>query len=203
MKWAWALVLSLLIVVAGVEIAGYFLPSRLDVEREAVIAAPVDSLYAKVADLQGWEEWSPILAIGDDLETGVAFLGPPSGLGAQMEVRFGDVLKVLFTVVEAEEPIRFALNSRSGDPSDDLLAGSGFEGWDEFDLEALDASRTRVRWRRTSSEVDSYWLRVIDTVAAKPQVASQLEAGLVALAKACGAPDPEVTEPEPERASGD
>ena len=196
MKWAWALVLSLLVFVVGVEIAGYFLPSRLDVEREAIIDAPIDALYGTVADLKGWDQWSPILAIGDDVDTSVEFLGPQSGLGAQMEVRFGEMLKVLFTVVEAQPPTRLALNSRSGDPGDDLLAGSGFEGWDEFDLQALGSDRTRVRWRRTSSEVDSYWLRVVDTVAAKPQVASQLEEGLVALAEACGAPEPEVTVPE-------
>lgn len=195
MKWAWAVLFSLLLLVAGVEVAGFFLPDRIDLEREAVIEAPMETVYGRIADLEAWQDWSPILVQREDLELTTTLLGEPSGEGAQMEVRFGELLKVLFTVVEVQAPERVAFNSRSGEVDDDLLAGAGFEGWDEFDLSDAGNGATRVRWRRTSGEVEAYWMRVLDAVASKPRIAEQLEEGLVALALALGAPEPTVVDP--------
>jgi len=184
MKWARVFLISLLLVVTGIEVAGYFLPNRLDVEREAVIEAPIEDVFAVVSNLRGWEQWSPILASREDIETRVEFLETAPGDGEQLEVSFDDRLKILFSVVESVAPTRFVLNSRTGRVEDDLLAGTSFEGWDEFDLETTASGGTLVRWRRTSAEVESYWLRVVDAVASKPQVVKQLEAGLAALSEA-------------------
>ena len=52
------IVLGLVVLVALVYAAGWFLPGRYRVERSLVIAAPAESVTAQVADLASWKDWS-------------------------------------------------------------------------------------------------------------------------------------------------
>jgi len=51
--------LVLIILVAVVLIAAFFLPSQSRVERSIVINSPADNIAAKINDLHAWDEWSP------------------------------------------------------------------------------------------------------------------------------------------------
>ncbi|MCA3560615.1 MAG: SRPBCC family protein [Aestuariivirga sp.] len=60
----------------------YMLPGEARVERSAVIAAPPEKVYAIVADLRRWPEWSPW--IETDPKTAFSFEGPAEGAGQVM-----------------------------------------------------------------------------------------------------------------------
>lgn len=60
----------------------YMLPGDARVERAITIAAPPDKVYAIVADLRRWPEWSPWLET--DPATSFSFEGPSEGSGQVM-----------------------------------------------------------------------------------------------------------------------
>jgi uncharacterized protein YndB with AHSA1/START domain len=182
MKWFWSLLCALVLSILAIEITGAFLPSRLDVERERTLPASPEQVFEVLAELRAWPQWAPMLQGREKLPVAIEELGPERGLGAALLVRYGEVQQVLFTVVEFEPPRRLVLNSRSGPLSLDLLAQTGFEGWEEFDLEPV-AGGTRVRWRRSGAEVSAYWVRVFDHFVVRGQVTGMLERGLEALAQ--------------------
>lgn len=62
---------------------GFFLPSRFAVERSTVVAAPADSIYARVATPRTWAAWSAWTA-KEDSTLAYTYAGPESGVGAIM-----------------------------------------------------------------------------------------------------------------------
>lgn len=70
-------VVAFIVVVLFVYMARY--SGRLRVEEKRLIAAPIDQVYARVADFRNWPEWSPWLEHEPDAE--IKFSGVPDGKG--------------------------------------------------------------------------------------------------------------------------
>jgi uncharacterized protein YndB with AHSA1/START domain len=72
-----AAVLVLLLVIA------FFLPATFSVQRSAVVAAPVEQVYAKFATPRTWARWSAWTTRADPTLV-YTYAGPDSGVGATM-----------------------------------------------------------------------------------------------------------------------
>jgi hypothetical protein len=77
-KW-----LAIIVVGSGVlaAVAGMLMPSKVEISRSAVIAAPPQAIYPLIADFKtGWTRWNAF----DDEDSGIAYsyAGPEMGLGA-------------------------------------------------------------------------------------------------------------------------
>jgi len=74
--------LGLLIVAAlgGVIALASLRPNTFSVSRSAVIAAPAESVFARLVDLHAWKEWSPWARL--DPNATESFEGPESGVGS-------------------------------------------------------------------------------------------------------------------------
>ena len=57
---------GLLVVGAIALLAGFFLPSRVRVERQTLIEAPPEAVFAQVSDFHAWNAWSPWANIDPD-----------------------------------------------------------------------------------------------------------------------------------------
>lgn len=71
---------AILVLLLGV---AFFLPSGFSVERSTLIAAPADSIYARVAAPRTWATWSA-WTVKEDSTLLYAYAGPDSGVGAIM-----------------------------------------------------------------------------------------------------------------------
>lgn len=181
MKWTWSLLLAVVLTIIVVEVTGFFLPSRTDVARSAEIDAPREEVFALLEDFSTWPEWASLLALADGGTVEPQLMGEERGLGAQMLARYPGANQVLFTIVEFEAPSAISINTRSGLAEDDLLAGDGFEGWDDLTLETLGSDSCRVTWRRRSADIDSYWLRFVDRFVFRGPMEDSLQKGVDAL----------------------
>ncbi len=65
-------------------VIGFFLPSTFTVERSTLIAAPVDSIYARVATPRTWATWSA-WTVRQDSTLVYTCAGPDAGVGAVMK----------------------------------------------------------------------------------------------------------------------
>ncbi|MCA3556590.1 SRPBCC family protein [Aestuariivirga sp.] len=79
------LVMALTVIFYG---GAYMLPGEARVERAITIAAPPEKVYAIVADLRRWPEWSPW--IETDPHTAFSFEGPAEGVGQVMRWASGN-----------------------------------------------------------------------------------------------------------------
>lgn len=112
------------------------LPGEARVERSIAIAAPPDKVYAIVADLRRWPEWS---AWGEtDPRTAFSFDGPAEGAGQVMRWASNNPLvgSGTMTVTEATPNVRVATLSDYG----------GFGTSRAMMDVAPDAAGTRVTW---------------------------------------------------------
>lgn len=57
---------GLLAVVAVMFLGGFVLPSQVHVERQALIDASADKIFAEVSDFNNWQAWSPWANIDPD-----------------------------------------------------------------------------------------------------------------------------------------
>ena len=69
---------ALIVIVIGL---GFVLPDRAEIEREIVINAPQEEVFALISDFGEWEKWSPWANIDPDAE--YSFSG--DGVGQKME----------------------------------------------------------------------------------------------------------------------
>lgn len=69
-----------LVLVALVIGGGYVLPSTVHVEREIVVDAPPDQVYALISDFNAWDGWSPWAKLDPNAEMTVS----GTGLGQTM-----------------------------------------------------------------------------------------------------------------------
>ena len=74
----WVLAALVVIFVGG----GYLLPNEVTVQRQTVINAPQDKVFALVDGYKRFNEWSPWAEL--DPKTQYTFEGPESGVGAKM-----------------------------------------------------------------------------------------------------------------------
>ena len=72
----------ILVLVLGLIIGSFFLPSTAQVERSITIEKPVDNVFSIVNDLSRFNEWSPWHGL--DPQANYQFEGPQSGVGAKM-----------------------------------------------------------------------------------------------------------------------
>lgn len=78
LKW---LVILVLVLIAALVGAGFFLPDRAHVERSTVVNAPVPAVFALLNGFRRFQEWSPWLKY--DPAAKVTTEGPPWGVGAR------------------------------------------------------------------------------------------------------------------------
>ena len=180
--------LRMLLVLAGlvlvVEVIGATLEPSMTVESELEVSAPPAQLYRAAADLRAWERWfgRGFTSSGGRI---VHQLGDrPRGVGAQLEMLFGDQAHVLVEVEEAREDERLILRTRSGPLDVDLTDPDSVRSIgarDVLEFSGPPAGPTRVVWRRIGDPVDARWVRVLDRVALKKRVRAQLASDLESL----------------------
>jgi uncharacterized protein YndB with AHSA1/START domain len=131
-QWALAVIGILALLIVGV---GFFLPSRFEVARAAVINAPADRIYDLIADPRHWARWSAWNRRDPAMD--IAFSGPPFGQGAKWswKSRTEGSGRMEFTRVEPNRSIQYALSF----PEYGMKSGGAF---------MLDAAPpgTRVTW---------------------------------------------------------
>lgn len=79
LKWIIWLAVAVIVVFVG---GGYVLPGEAVVQRQIVIAAPPEKVFAVVGNLRRFNEWSPWADI--DPNTQYTFEGPETGAGQKM-----------------------------------------------------------------------------------------------------------------------
>ncbi len=79
LKWVIWLVVAVIVVFLG---GGYILPGEAVVQRQVVIAAPPEKVFAVIGNLKRFNEWSPWAEIDPDIQ--YIFVGPETGVGQKM-----------------------------------------------------------------------------------------------------------------------
>lgn len=108
-KIAGVLAVLIALVVAG----GYLLPSNVHVERDILVDAPPEQVYALISDFNAWDAWSPWAKLDPDAEMTVSGSGldqtmswdsenPQVGHGTQ-------------SIVAMDEPNSFKTHLEMGD----------------------------------------------------------------------------------------
>ena len=92
------------IVMAALFALGYVLPDRAHVEREIVIDAPAEEIFALVSDFESWDAWTPLSQIGPQADYHLS----GDGLGQILEVKSAHLAPVRLTqeIVAVAEPAR-------------------------------------------------------------------------------------------------
>jgi uncharacterized protein YndB with AHSA1/START domain len=100
--------LGLVVAVAALAAFVASRPDRYRVERSAVLAAPPERAYARVADFHAWEAWSPWARLDPAMKT--TFGGVAGAAGATYEWSGNDkVGRGRMTIREASPPARLAI----------------------------------------------------------------------------------------------
>jgi uncharacterized protein YndB with AHSA1/START domain len=118
-------------------VIGFFLPSTFTVERSTLIAAPVDSIYARVATPRTWATWSAWTA-KQDSTLAYTYAGPESGAGAVMKFTAKQMGNGKLEIVEAVPGRVVGYELR--------LAGTDMKVNGRVTLEP-DGDGTKVTWR--------------------------------------------------------
>lgn len=94
---------------------GFVLPDRAHVEREIVIDAPQEEVFALVSDFNQWSLWSPWAAL--DPDTTYTITGAPGAVGHRMEWASEDpkVGNGAQTIAAVSAPDRVATHLDFGD----------------------------------------------------------------------------------------
>jgi hypothetical protein len=71
---------NVFLVLAALLFFAFLLPNKTKLERSLVIAAPVDSVFNQVNNLQNWVVWNPWQ--NNDTTIKVSYYGPLAGIGA-------------------------------------------------------------------------------------------------------------------------
>ncbi|WP_165793561.1 SRPBCC family protein [Hyphococcus luteus] len=117
---------------------GYVLPDRAHVERDVVIDAPPEKIFALISDLKSWKEWAPLSSIAPQADDHL------NGAGQAFEIQSAHLLPARFTqeIVAAAEPARLVTRTR--------LAGLG-ETDSAFTLLPDEDGAVRVVWSLDSN----------------------------------------------------
>ena len=108
LKIAGIVVVVLLVVVAAVLIYAASKPNDFRVQRSLAIKAPPEKIYAQIADLKGWQAWSPYEKKDPAMKRTLS--GAPSGKGAIYEWEGNkNVGTGRMEIVEANAPLKIAI----------------------------------------------------------------------------------------------
>lgn len=119
-------------------LASAFLPKDYSVERELLIAAEIEELYATVEDLSSWPEWSAWSREADP-EAEWLFTGK-AGVGKVMQWDGPTLGKGRLEIVETTPPKKLVYILTMPDGS---LSSRGVFTFEE------QGAKTRVRWQQT------------------------------------------------------
>jgi hypothetical protein len=126
-KWAWRAVVGLAALIAAVAAMGWMLPVQHVVARTVEVAASAPAVYATISRVADYPDWWPDMTRVDMLD---ARAGRPT---FRQHMSTGPVV---ISVVDAVPDERWV--TRIDDPD------QPFGGTWTFDLQAIDAGRTRV-----------------------------------------------------------
>lgn len=136
LKWLFYAVVALAAIVVG---GSFLLPPSVTVTRSIDIAAPPETVFAIISDLDRFNEFSPWADLDPAME--VAFEGPPAGVGQTMRWSSSkpDVGNGSQTIVASDPPNRLELSLVFGDMPPSLVV------W----MLTPTATGTRVDWSLT------------------------------------------------------
>ncbi len=137
MKVFTRIVLAVLALMLITLCAGFLMPSHYAVERSAVIAAPPESVWTRMATLRTWGRWSAWTSRADPT-LAYTYAGPETGQGAVMRWtsrKMGDGALSIVGAVPAQS-VDYELR----------MTGSDFTAHGHIRL-APEGGGTRVTWR--------------------------------------------------------
>jgi uncharacterized protein YndB with AHSA1/START domain len=157
------------ILVLGALAAGVFLPSRFEVSRSIVIAAPADRVYDLIADPRQWRKWSVWQRRDPGMD--IRYSGPQFGQGAKWawKSKSEGAGNMEFVRVEPDKRVEYTL----------VFAEFNLRSAGAFALEPA-AGGTKVTWTN-AGDVGSNPLKHYLAVSMDHLVGPDFEAGLANL----------------------
>ncbi len=112
LKWIIWIVVAVIVVFVG---GGYVLPGEAVVQRQTVIAAPPEKVFAVIGNMKRFNEWSPWAELDPNIQ--YKFEGPETGVGQKMSwtSNHPDVGNGSQTITAYEENKRIAAALDFGD----------------------------------------------------------------------------------------
>jgi uncharacterized protein YndB with AHSA1/START domain len=164
--------LGLLVVTIGlIWVAGMMSPREITVQRTAEMAAPPETIFLCVTDLEIWQEWEPWGKADESLK--IRYGDKRRGVGASYSWSADKMGQGELTIIALEPTKRV----------DYTLVFNGDEAApasSSFTLERLDNGHTRVIWTFESDMGENPISRLLGSVL-KGAVSTMYEAGLVEL----------------------
>jgi uncharacterized protein YndB with AHSA1/START domain len=110
MKLVRTILLAVGLLAVALVALGAFLPSAYEVRRSIEVAAPMQRVYALVAEPRKWSEWSVWNRRDPAME--IAYAGPPAGAGARWswKSRTEGTGAMEFTRTEQDRLVEYALS---------------------------------------------------------------------------------------------
>ncbi len=92
---------------------GYVLPDRAYVEREIIIDAPAETIFALLSDFKSWKDWTPLAQIGPQAD----YHTSGEGVGQMLEVKAAYLPPARMTqeIVAIAEPARLVTRTNLAD----------------------------------------------------------------------------------------
>ncbi len=165
----------LALILIGLLVLGFLLPSGWSVERSTTIQAPAEEVFPYLAGAEAWSLWTP------SPETGFELFGPDEGEGSGR--RWDDDMygegEFVITAMDRPRQLHYEV----------AVEGGAIRIVGQMVLESVDADQTRLTWREDG---DFGWNPLLGYLARRMEdlQGSQLEQSLKAL-------DRLVTEGEP------
>jgi uncharacterized protein YndB with AHSA1/START domain len=146
LKWLAGIIAAIAIIIVG---GSFFLPDQSSFSRSAEIAAPPEKVFAIVASLKRFQEYSPWAEL--DPKTVYAFEGPETGVGQKMRWSSEDtnVGKGAQTITELVDGKRISVDLDFGD------MGTAVSVW-TFEPSA---AGTRATWGFTSPKLEGVTMK--------------------------------------------
>lgn len=167
-------IVVLFAVVALVIGGGFLLPASLSVERTRTMPCPPEKVFLQLNEMSNWTNWSVWKEMEPDMK--VVTTGPAAGVGARQEwssKNSGSGYQEITASIENRE-LRsrlFFLDYNSGAESVFRLSASGNSG-------------TVVRWGFVGDPVRNPFMRYINAVLVRGQLAGYFDRGLELLEQA-------------------
>jgi len=173
-KWIIVVVVVLLAAFLGITA---LLPKDYLVERETVIAAPMEQIFSQVVDLEAWQEWNPWSKLDPAMviEFGPERSGPGAWYRWESEVVGDGSIRITRTL-----PPRQVFYEMQFEGYEDMPASSSFT------LMPGEDGGTRVVWVFSGSAGEQFFARWMSVVADK-LIGASYEKGLEALRERCEA----------------
>jgi uncharacterized protein YndB with AHSA1/START domain len=142
MRFLKRLAIGLVLLAGAAAVVVWLQPDDYRLTRSAVIAAPASAVFAKVNDLNRWEDWSPWAKL--DPNAKVTFDGPSAGVGAVFRWDGNDKVGAgTMTIIESRPNERVATRSDFVKP---------FEGTSRSDfIFSQMGQETNVIWTMTGT----------------------------------------------------